>query len=130
MSDLWTALCLVAVLEGLVLFAFPDAFKRMAEQMRAMESRQLRVAGAIVLVAGLVALYLGRGVASLSSSPRRRGSMDVGCGRGEELAAAAAPPRAGMPARATKPVPAAAAGMTAADPASFPKPGRARSPGR
>ncbi|HEY9540286.1 MAG TPA: DUF2065 domain-containing protein [Luteimonas sp.] len=64
MSDLWTALCLVAVLEGLVLFAFPDAFKRMAEQMRAMESRQLRVAGAIVLVAGLVALYLGRGVAS------------------------------------------------------------------
>src|SRR3546814_15046573 len=85
MSDLWTALCLVAVLEGLVLFAFPDAFKRMAEQMRAMESRQLRVAGAIVLVAGLVALYPGRGGASGSSSPRRRGSMGVGCGRGGEL---------------------------------------------
>src|SRR3546814_13875297 len=103
MSDLWTALCLVAVLEGLVLFAFPDAFKRMAEQMRAMESRQLRVAGAIVLVAGLVALYLGRGIASWSSSPRRRGSMDAGFGRGEELAAEAAPTTAGMPAGATKP---------------------------
>src|SRR3546814_1374716 len=29
--------------------------------------------------------------------------MDVGCGRGEEFAAEAAPTRAGMPARATKP---------------------------
>jgi len=64
MTDLWTALCLVAVLEGLVLFAFPDAFKRMAEQVREMESRQLRVVGGIVLAAGLVALYLGRGLAA------------------------------------------------------------------
>ena len=64
MSDLWTALCLVAVLEGLVLFVCPGAFRRMAEQMQAMESRQLRVAGAIVLVAGLAALYLGRGFAA------------------------------------------------------------------
>src|SRR3546814_20961299 len=103
MSDLWTALCLVAVLEGLVLFAFPDAFKRMAEQMRAMESRQLRVAGAIVLVAGLVALYLGRGVASLSSSPPRRGALDVGCGRGEEFSADDPPTTAGLPSPAQKP---------------------------
>ena len=60
MSDLWAALCLVAVLEGLVLFAFPEAFKRMAEQMQAMDARHLRVVGAIVLVAGVVALYLVR----------------------------------------------------------------------
>lgn len=62
MSDLWAALCLVAVLEGLVLFAFPDAWKRMAEQMQAMQSRQLRVGGALLLAAGLVALYLVRRV--------------------------------------------------------------------
>ena len=60
MPDLWAALCLVAVLEGLVLFAFPEAFKRMAEQMQSMEPRQLRVAGAIVLAAGVVALYVVR----------------------------------------------------------------------
>jgi len=60
MSDLWAALCLVAVLEGLVLFAFPDAFKRMAEQMQAMDARQLRAAGAIVLAAGVIALYVVR----------------------------------------------------------------------
>jgi uncharacterized protein YjeT (DUF2065 family) len=63
MSDLWASLCLVAVLEGLVLFAFPDAWKRMAEQMQAMESRQLRVAGALLLAAGVSALYLVRGLA-------------------------------------------------------------------
>jgi len=62
MSDLWAALCLVAVLEGLVLFAFPDAWKRMAEQMQAMQSRQLRIGGALLLGAGLVALYLVRQV--------------------------------------------------------------------
>jgi uncharacterized protein YjeT (DUF2065 family) len=63
MSDLWASLCLVAVLEGLVLFAFPDAWKRMAEQMQAMESRQLRVAGALLLAAGVIALYLVRRLA-------------------------------------------------------------------
>ena len=62
MSDLWAALCLVAVLEGLVLFAFPDAWKRMADQMQAMQSRQLRIGGALLLGAGLVALYLVRHV--------------------------------------------------------------------
>ena len=62
MSDLWAALCLVAVLEGLVLFAFPDAWKRMAEQMQAMQSRALRIGGALLLAAGLVALYLVRRV--------------------------------------------------------------------
>ena len=60
MSDLWAALCLVAVLEGLVLFALPGAWKRMAKQMQAMESRQLRTAGALLLAAGLIALYLVR----------------------------------------------------------------------
>ena len=60
MSELWAALCLVAVLEGLVLFAFPEAFKRMAEQMQAMDARQLRVVGAIVLAVGVAALYVVR----------------------------------------------------------------------
>ena len=34
MRDLWAALCLVAVLEGLLLFAFPSAWKRTAERMQ------------------------------------------------------------------------------------------------
>lgn len=60
MSDLWAALCLVAVLEGLLLFAFPEAWKRMAEQLQELETRQLRTIGAAILGVGLVALYLVR----------------------------------------------------------------------
>jgi uncharacterized protein len=61
MSDLWASLCMVAVLEGLVLFAFPAAWKRMAEQMLQMQNRQLRIAGALLLAAGLAALFVVRG---------------------------------------------------------------------
>lgn len=60
MTDLWAALCLVAVLEGLFLFVSPGGWKRAAEQLQALPDRQVRVVGAIVLVAGLVALYLVR----------------------------------------------------------------------
>ncbi|NZA26424.1 DUF2065 family protein [Luteimonas sp. SJ-92] len=61
MSDLWAALCLVAVLEGLVLFVAPRGWKRAAEQMLAMPDRQLRIVGGIVLGAGALALFLVRG---------------------------------------------------------------------
>jgi uncharacterized protein YjeT (DUF2065 family) len=61
MSDLWAALSLVAVIEGLVLFAMPGAWKRTMAQMLSMEDAQLRKVGGFVLIAGLVALYLVRG---------------------------------------------------------------------
>ena len=57
MSDLWSALCLVAVLEGLLLFAAPLAWKRMAEQLYAMPIAQLRILGAVVMLAGAAALW-------------------------------------------------------------------------
>ena len=60
MQDLWAALCLVAVLEGLVLFVAPGGWKRAAEQLQALPERQLRTIGGIVLVAGLIALYFVR----------------------------------------------------------------------
>ena len=61
MTDLWTALALVAVLEGVALFAFPDVWKRAAEQLLAMPSRQLRLIGGLILTGGLIALFLVRG---------------------------------------------------------------------
>jgi uncharacterized protein YjeT (DUF2065 family) len=60
MSDLWAALCLVAVLEGLVLFAAPGAWKRAMVQMLATPERQLRLIGGVLLGAGLLALWLIR----------------------------------------------------------------------
>ena len=61
MPDLWAALCLVAVLEGLVLFAAPGAWKRAAEQLQAMPDEHVRRVGAVVLILGLVSLYFVRG---------------------------------------------------------------------
>ena len=57
MKDLWAALCLVAVLEGLLLFAAPGAWKRAVAQMLAVPDRQLRTIGGLVLAAGLLALW-------------------------------------------------------------------------
>jgi hypothetical protein len=61
MNDLWSALCLVAVFEGLLLFAAPGAWKRAAEQLYAMPNLRLRALGGIVVIAGLLALHLLRG---------------------------------------------------------------------
>ena len=59
-SDLWAALALVAVLEGLALFAFPNVWRRAAEQLLAMPPQQLRLIGAFVLAIGLTTLYFVR----------------------------------------------------------------------
>ena len=61
MADLWAALCLVAVLEGLVLFAAPGGWKRAAEQLQQMPDEHVRRIGGIVLALGLVSLWLVTG---------------------------------------------------------------------
>lgn len=61
MSDLWAALCLVAVLEGLILFAMPGGWKRTMVQILQLPDSHVRRLGGITLVVGLVALYLVRG---------------------------------------------------------------------
>ncbi|WP_374608231.1 DUF2065 domain-containing protein [Thermomonas sp.] len=61
MADLWAALCLVAVLEGLVLFAAPGGWKRAAEQLQQMPDEHVRRIGGIVLALGLVSLWLVKG---------------------------------------------------------------------
>ncbi|MFT3896627.1 MAG: DUF2065 family protein [Thermomonas sp.] len=61
MSDLWSALALVAILEGLFLFAAPGAWKRAVEQLHALSDHGVRRVGAAVLIAGLVGLWLARG---------------------------------------------------------------------
>ncbi|MBB1059837.1 DUF2065 family protein [Lysobacter spongiae] len=52
-----SAICLVAVLEGLFLFVAPDGWRRAAEQLHAMPNRQLRFVGAISIALGLLALW-------------------------------------------------------------------------
>ena len=59
--ELLSALCLVAVLEGLFLFLTPDGWKRTAERLYVLSSGQLRVFGAIVVALGLLSLWAVRG---------------------------------------------------------------------
>lgn len=61
MNELWSALSLVAIIEGLFLFITPEGWKRTAEQLHAMPSMRLRAVGGVVLVAGLLALHFVRG---------------------------------------------------------------------
>ena len=60
MGTLWAALCLVAVLEGLLLFATPRLWKRTMAQMQAQSESQLRLLGGVLMLLGLVALWLLR----------------------------------------------------------------------
>ena len=59
-SQLWAALCLVLVIEGLFLFAAPAGWKRMAEQLQAISNRSLRIYGGVMVGVGLIALQLLR----------------------------------------------------------------------
>jgi uncharacterized protein len=56
-GELLSALCLVAVLEGLFLFAAPHGWKRAAEQLHALPDRHLRMVGAVVVGVGLLSLW-------------------------------------------------------------------------
>ena len=59
-ADLLAALAFVLILEGLLLFAAPKAWKRMVAQLLPQPERQLSVIGGFMLIAGLIALYLIR----------------------------------------------------------------------
>ena len=58
MGSLGAALCLVLVIEGLVLFASPGLWKRMAAQLQQIDERTLRMIGAAMVVVGLIVLQL------------------------------------------------------------------------
>jgi uncharacterized protein YjeT (DUF2065 family) len=59
-SDLLRALCLVLVIEGLWPLLAPDRWKGVLQQVSGMESRSLRIAGAVAVGSGLILLHLLR----------------------------------------------------------------------
>ena len=60
-ADFLSALALVLIMEGLFLFAAPQAWKRMMAQLLPLPERQLSAFGGFMLMAGLIALYFVRG---------------------------------------------------------------------
>jgi len=59
-ADLLAALCLVVLIEGLLLFAAPNAWKRTVADLLAQPAGRLRAMGGAMVIVGLVALYFVR----------------------------------------------------------------------
>jgi uncharacterized protein len=60
MSDLWTALALVLVIEGTLYALFPEAMKRATSRALLLPSQALRVAGLAAACLGVVLVWLVR----------------------------------------------------------------------
>lgn len=61
MTDLWTALALVLVLEGALWAIAPDGMKRAAVMASGLENQQLRTGGLVAAALGVLLVWLMRG---------------------------------------------------------------------
>ena len=59
-NDLWAALALVLVLEGILPFLNPAAVRRMLEAVSQVDDRSMRISGLVSMMAGLGLLYIVR----------------------------------------------------------------------
>jgi uncharacterized protein YjeT (DUF2065 family) len=59
-ADLWAALALVLILEGLLPFISPRGYRNMVQQMATMPEKTLRSVGLGLVLAGVVFLLLVR----------------------------------------------------------------------
>lgn len=59
-SDLFAALALVMIIEGLLPFANPTAMRRAMLTLAGLDESRLRTAGLVSMIAGLLLLYLVR----------------------------------------------------------------------
>jgi len=60
-GDLWAALALVLVFEGLIPFLSPRGYRNMVQQMASMSEQMLRNTGLVLIITGLLFLFLVRG---------------------------------------------------------------------
>jgi uncharacterized protein YjeT (DUF2065 family) len=60
-QDLFAALALVLVIEGLLPFAAPETLKKTLASMLVLENGALRLMGLISMLLGLAILYFARG---------------------------------------------------------------------
>ena len=60
-NDVWAALALVLVIEGLLPFISPRIYRQSAEQLSALPDRVIRMIGLAVIIIGLVSLSFIRG---------------------------------------------------------------------
>lgn len=61
MNDLWAALCLVLVVEGVMCFLMADQRDHIIEFLSQLKPKHTRTAGIVMIVLGLVSLQMVRG---------------------------------------------------------------------
>lgn len=59
-NDLFTAIALMLIFEGIVPFLNPDRYRKMLEVMEKINDSQLRTMGLVVMIAGAVLLTFVR----------------------------------------------------------------------
>jgi len=59
-NDLWAALALMLVLEGILPFLSPNSVRRLLAAMTAVDNSSMRLSGLISMLAGVGLLYLVR----------------------------------------------------------------------
>ncbi len=59
-QDLWVALALVLVIEGILPFVNPNGMRSVWQQMAQMDDKSLRISGLVSMIAGLIVLSLVR----------------------------------------------------------------------
>lgn len=59
-QDLWAALALVLVIEGILPFISPNGMRSAWQRMAQMDDRTLRITGLLSMIAGLMVLGLVR----------------------------------------------------------------------
>ncbi len=57
-QDLFTALALVLVIEGIFPFVNPEGIRRTMAVVSQLNDQQLRMAGLVCMIVGLIALYI------------------------------------------------------------------------
>jgi uncharacterized protein len=59
-TDLFAALAIVCIIEGVLPFINPSAMKRLLSRIASLEDRDMRIAGCISMAIGLTILFLVR----------------------------------------------------------------------
>ncbi|MEK9941173.1 MAG: DUF2065 domain-containing protein [Arenicellales bacterium] len=59
-QDLFAALALVLIIEGIIPFVSPARYRRLADALKVLGDRQLRIAGLATVVIGLALLTIVR----------------------------------------------------------------------
>lgn len=58
LQELWTALALMLVIEGMVPFISPGSMRRMLAAMMQLDDRTVRIMGLVSMLGGVALLYL------------------------------------------------------------------------